>query len=1145
MATQALAMPNSTSTPSMSTSGKTALEDRGPLTYFEAQTKPSTKKSEESAPSHKDAAPLTKARPAVKDTAKRGHVYVNLPMQLPILNPNRPLPFMTDHSANRGMPNTPSCTENLPKPNSQTSDPSNGGEVGKSQHASSSLESNEGKSDGFFWSPRCPPDGAAVYDTSPTNSSVSSSPIVKSHPGLTALSGTGQTQEQEDFADQKNKLRNLSLDIEVVSGKLTGCRKPMKLSLRPLSPSLTEAPYTGNNSSPKKLLSHEKTKPGNKSQLHSDSHCPGASIGPLCTHSSASSPPLPLPPPPTHSPIPFQTTGDNPPYYHEHARADELCLNSNRKTMPLGSASDNEPITFSKLNQENGSKSPPVPLPLPPPPPPNIAPAVPRRDPNTALQQTPKSTPNTPPPQSNVPTTQTHPLPLAENSLLSSVEPTNFNTPSTLKDNPSSVSCTSTPTSTPTTASADSPQHNHQNQAPLETDKHSTLKTSSSSSKSTAKHVISRPIPLKGSPETEAPPSPISYHRHNSLPSQTTVMSIIDGRTVVPWNPNSNDPSLKASLPASGSTLQDAVTAALLSQSTILSDATPQWIPPEQSTIRQRLLTGCSNKKVEFIGSADVESVQKQEFSIHSTHNVQSKRPTCLTGNAQQAAAARPRNRPQRSQTEHMSSRSERGSRRHHTTSDMEPIGELNGQHSFGSVGCHITEKQACRGAVPPSEFEIIGSARNQNECQSLSPTEAEWWRAQQRSKMIALAEIHNPARSGKIPADNLFHRQVSAGPTFTLSPTKHHPFPQSEVFVSGAESMDLPRTRFLSSKDHEINQAPHRRQFLEDSFLFHPAQAESLGHNIQFSYPMEQSMQYVKQSRHVPLEADLQRSRSIPNKYRTDMTQSVLSPPISGWETSVAVPVESRQGSSSSGRRRRSKNGILRSHSHRTVDQFKSRQSLGQESPDEIHNNALPPNYYQRCISQTVPAEAISGAWPPVLVQWHHRRPVVYPPDVFDAQSDHHWHPQNDRRTTSGRSAHDLLQMDGKKRLLPHHHSASAIFDRLDMQPWYHFDLPRAAAERILKTKRVGSFLVRQSETCKSEYSLSIRRESDVLHMKISNDPDTGYYVLGEYSQPYPSVSAMIYRYTKSLLPVRGSTPILLQFPVERHPQHHSQKQS
>ncbi|TGZ63067.1 hypothetical protein CRM22_007102 [Opisthorchis felineus] len=1076
MATQAMAMPNSTPTPSISTSGKTALEDRGSLTYFEAQTKPSTKRNEESLPSHKDAAPLTKTRPALKDSVKRGHVYVNLPMQLPILNPNRPLHFLTDQPTNRGMPKTSTCTENLAKPNSQMSDPSNDDEVGKSQHVSGSLESNEGKSDKFFWSPRCPPDGAAVYDTSPTNSSVSSSPIVKSHPGLTALSGTGQTQEQEDLADQKNKLRNLSLDIEVVSGKLTGCRKPLKLSLRPLSPSFTGAPYTGNTSSPKKLSSHEETKPANKSQLHSDLNCPGASIGPLCSHSSASSPPLPLPPPPTQSPIPFQTTGDNPPYYHEHARADELCLNPNRKTMPPGSSSDNEPMAFSQLNQENGSNSPHVPL--PPPPPLNMAPAVPRRDPNTALQQTTKSTPNTPPPPLNVPTTQTHPLPMAENSPISSVEPTNFSTPSTSKDGPSSVSCTSTPTSTPTTASADAPQHNHQNQAPLETDTHSTLTASSSSSKSIAKHVISRPIPLKGSPETEASPSPISYHRHNSLPSQTTVMSIIDGRTVVPWNPNSNDPSLKASLPASGSTLQDAVTAALLSQSTILSDATPQWIPPEQSAIRQRLLTGCSNKKVEFVGSADVESVQKQEFLSHSRQSVQSKRPTCLTGNLQQPVAGRCRNRPQRSQTEQMSSRSERGPRRHHTTSDMEPMEELTEQRSSGLIGCHITERQTYRSAVPPSELEIIGSARDQNECQSLSPTEAEWWRAQQRSKMIALAESHNSARSGKISADNLFHRQVSAGPTFTLSPTKHHPFPQSEVFVSGAESMDLPKTRFLSSKDHEINQAPHRRQFLEDSFLFHPAQAESLGHNLQLSYPIE----YVTQSRHVPLEVDLQRSRSIPNKYRSDMTQSVLSPPISGWETSVAVPVESRQGSSSSGRRRRSKNGILRSHSHRTVDQFKSRHSLGQESPDEIHSNALPTNYYQRCISQTVPAEAISGAWPPVLVQWHHRRPVVYAPDAFDAQSDHHWHPQKDRRTTSGRSAHDLLQMDGKKRFLPHHHSASAIFDRLDMQPWYHFDLPRAAAERILKSKRVGSFLVRQSETCKAEYSLSIRNESNTL---------------------------------------------------------------
>lgn len=52
---------------------------------------------------------------------------------------------------------------------------------------------------------------------------------------------------------------------------------------------------------------------------------------------------------------------------------------------------------------------------------------------------------------------------------------------------------------------------------------------------------------------------------------------------------------------------------------------------------------------------------------------------------------------------------------------------------------------------------------------------------------------------------------------------------------------------------------------------------------------------------------------------------------------------------------------------------------------------------------------------------------------------------------------------------------------------------------------------------------------------MKISQDPETGGYVLGEYSQPYPSVSSMIYRYSRTLLPVRGTTPVLLRFPISR----------
>ncbi|CDI96483.1 SH2 motif [Echinococcus multilocularis] len=104
-----------------------------------------------------------------------------------------------------------------------------------------------------------------------------------------------------------------------------------------------------------------------------------------------------------------------------------------------------------------------------------------------------------------------------------------------------------------------------------------------------------------------------------------------------------------------------------------------------------------------------------------------------------------------------------------------------------------------------------------------------------------------------------------------------------------------------------------------------------------------------------------------------------------------------------------------------------------------------------------------------------------------------------------------------------------------LAARAWFHGHLPRAEAESLLRSAPPGSFLVRTSETSKAAFSLSIRRDRDFLHMKISYDPKSEAFILGEYSQPYPTVPIMVHHYTRNLLPVRGTKPVLLRYPLCR----------
>ncbi|VDO11578.1 unnamed protein product [Rodentolepis nana] len=199
----------------------------------------------------------------------------------------------------------------------------------------------------------------------------------------------------------------------------------------------------------------------------------------------------------------------------------------------------------------------------------------------------------------------------------------------------------------------------------------------------------------------------------------------------------------------------------------------------------------------------------------------------------------------------------------------------------------------------------------------------------------------------------------------------------------------------------------------------------------------------------------------------------------------------------------------------------------------------------------QTAPVHAYPGQtymlWPQhQLVSGQRRRRAQ--------NSHHHHHPTQpiivpagddgsypmDKRSTGAKVAvphngRPQVLVTGRNRGKRAADLAALVSLPVEEQPWFHGRLPRAEAESLLRSAPPGSFLVRTSETSKAAFSLSIRRDRDFLHMKISFDPKSDAFILGEYSQPYPTVPIMVHHYTRNLLPVRGTKPVLLKYPLCR----------
>lgn len=100
-----------------------------------------------------------------------------------------------------------------------------------------------------------------------------------------------------------------------------------------------------------------------------------------------------------------------------------------------------------------------------------------------------------------------------------------------------------------------------------------------------------------------------------------------------------------------------------------------------------------------------------------------------------------------------------------------------------------------------------------------------------------------------------------------------------------------------------------------------------------------------------------------------------------------------------------------------------------------------------------------------------------------------------------------------------------------LEKQIWYHGAITRGDAENLLRLCKECSYLVRNSQTSKHDYSLSLKSNQGFMHMKLAKTKEK--YILGQNSPPFDSVPEVIHYYTTRKLPIKGAEHLSLLYPV------------
>ncbi|XP_056331426.1 SH2 domain-containing adapter protein E [Danio aesculapii] len=103
-----------------------------------------------------------------------------------------------------------------------------------------------------------------------------------------------------------------------------------------------------------------------------------------------------------------------------------------------------------------------------------------------------------------------------------------------------------------------------------------------------------------------------------------------------------------------------------------------------------------------------------------------------------------------------------------------------------------------------------------------------------------------------------------------------------------------------------------------------------------------------------------------------------------------------------------------------------------------------------------------------------------------------------------------------------------------LEKQSWYHGSVSRQEAEAQLQHCREASFLVRDSESATSKYSIALKTSQGCVHIIVAQTKECGY-TLEKSSCVFPSIPEVVHHYCTQRLPFTGAEHMTLQHPVPR----------
>ncbi|XP_041512027.1 SH2 domain-containing adapter protein E isoform X1 [Microtus oregoni] len=103
-----------------------------------------------------------------------------------------------------------------------------------------------------------------------------------------------------------------------------------------------------------------------------------------------------------------------------------------------------------------------------------------------------------------------------------------------------------------------------------------------------------------------------------------------------------------------------------------------------------------------------------------------------------------------------------------------------------------------------------------------------------------------------------------------------------------------------------------------------------------------------------------------------------------------------------------------------------------------------------------------------------------------------------------------------------------------LEKQPWYHGTITRAEAESRLQPCREAGYLVRNSESGTSRYSIALKTSQGCVHIIVAQTKDNKY-TLNQTSAVFDSVPEVVHYYSSAQLPFKGAEHMTLLHPVHK----------